>query len=474
MEQYEDYDGLGLAELVGRGEVHPAELLEAAITRIEARDSTLNAVVTPMFDHAQTAIRAGLPFGPFHGVPFLLKDLALAATPGVPLHQGSRLFQDYRPDYETELVRRYRQAGCLILGKTATPEVGLAPTTESRLFGATHNPWDTTRSAGGSSGGAAAAVAAGYAPAANASDGGGSIRIPASWCGLFGLKPTRARVPTGPKHNPGWGGLECAHVVTRSVRDSAALLDATHGADIGAPYTAPPPGRPYLDEVATPLGSLRIAVSPETFTFQGPTLHPACQRALEDAEAICQALGHRLEPFQYDIDWEHVRDALRVLVATEIQATLEQRAQALGQPLRETDVEADTWRIVQLGRAASAADYWHALHTMHQTGRQFARAMQGIDVVMTPTVPMPPVDLGLMSPSNPAGATARRQATAYTQIANIAGNPAMSVPLFWDAEGLPIGMQFIGAYGDEATLFRLAGQLERAHPWFDRRPHLAG
>jgi amidase len=471
MEEYERYDGMGLAELLHKGEVCPEELLEAAITRIDTHDRLLNAVVTPMFDTARAAIHAGLPAGPFRGVPFLLKDLALAAVPGVLTRQGAVLFQDFVPGYEAEIVARYRRAGCVVIGKTATPELGLALTTESRLYGPTQNPWALGYSPGGSSGGAAAAVAAGYVPAANASDGGGSIRIPAAWCGLFGLKPTRARTPSGPVQGIGWAGLECVHAVTRSVRDSAALLDATQGADVGAPFVAPLPARPYLHEARTPPGRLRIGIRAEPFTFQSP-LHPDCQNAFEDAVQLCTEIGHLLDTFSYAIEWERVRTATRLVVATDVRVTLEQRVHELGRRLHEAEVEPDTWRLVEVSQTVSGADYLRALHTLYQTGRQFARAMQGYDAVLTPTVPMPPVALGLMSPVNPAGLTERRQATAFTQIANIAGNPAMSVPLYWNDAGLPIGIQFIGHYGDEATLFRLAGQLEQARPWCNRRPPL--
>jgi amidase len=477
MEDYEQYDALGLAALVRTGEVSPEELLEAAIARIEAHNPLLNAVVTPMFDEARAAIRAGLPSGPFQGVPFLLKDLALAAVPGVPTRQGAVLFEDFVPGYEAEIVTRYRQAGFVVVGKTATPELGLAPTTESRLYRVTRNPWDIGCSPGGSSGGAAVAVAAGYVPAANASDGGGSIRIPAAWCGLFGFKPTRARTPAGPAHGIGWAGLECVHALTRSVRDSAAVLDATQGADVGAPYVTPPPARPYLEEVQRPPGRLRVALRTTPLTFHGP-LHPDCHSALDNAVYLCAELGHVIEEWHYDINWEQVRDATRLVVATEVCMILEQRAQALGRALHAAEVEPETWRLVEVSQAMRATDYLRALHTLYQTGRQFIRAMQGYDVVLTPTVPMPPVELGLMSSSNPAGLTARRQATSFTQMANIAGNPAMSVPLYWNDTGLPIGIQFIGHYGDEATLFRLAGQLEHARPWFRRRPtwssHLDG
>lgn len=470
MDTYETYDGLGLAALVRQGEVSPEMLLEAAVARIEDHDATLNAVVIPMFDEAHAAIRNGLPNGPFRGVPFLLKDLDLTALPGVPMPQGSALFRDMVPDYEATLVTRYRQSGLVFVGKTATPEFGLATTTESRLFGPTRNPWNPHCSPGGSSGGAAAAVAAGYTPMANGSDGGGSIRLPASWCGVFGLKPTRVRNPVGPMHGLGWAGLECAHAITRSVRDSAALLDITQGADLGAPFVAPPPVRPYLDEVSTPPGNLRLAVHSAPFTYGGVSLHPDCQAALDDAVELCTTLGHTIEPLNYQLDWEPVRDANRLVAATEIRLIMEQRARELGREPRETDVEPDTWRLAEISHMVRATDYLQALNLLYATGRGFATAMQGYDAVITPTVPMPPVALDRMSSSSPEGITERRVVISFTQIANIAGNPAMSVPLYWNDAGMPVGIQFIGHYGDEATLFRLAGQLEAARPWFDRRP----
>ncbi len=467
---YESYDGLGLAALVRQGEVSPEMLLEAAIARIEAHDARLNAVVIPMFDEARAAIRNGLPDGPFRGVPFLLKDLVVAAMPGVRMPQGSALFQDMVPDYEATLVTRYRQSGLVFVGKTAAPEFGLATTTETRLFGPTRNPWDLSCSPGGSSGGAAAAMAAGYVPMANGSGGGGSIRLPASWCGGFGLKPTRARNPVGPQHGLGWAGLECTHAITRSVRDSVALLDVTQGADLGAPFVAPPPARPYLADVSTPPGRLRLAVRETPFTYGGVSLHPDCQTALDDAIQLCTDLGHTVEPLDYQLDWEPVRDANRLVAATEIRLAMEQRARELGRALRETDVEPDTWRLAEISQMVGATDYLQALNLLYATGRSFAAAMQGVDAVLTPTVPMPPVALERMSSSNPEGMTERRVVISFTQIANISGNPAMSVPLYWSDTGMPIGMQFIGRYGDEATLFRLAGQLEAARPWFDRRP----
>jgi Asp-tRNA(Asn)/Glu-tRNA(Gln) amidotransferase A subunit family amidase len=462
MQEYEQYDGLGLAALVRTGAVHPEELLEAAIVRIEATNPTLNAVVMPMFDAARASIRAGLPPGPFHGVPYLLKDLTLA-VPGVRMRQGAVLFRDYVPHYEAEMVTRYRRAGLVLCGKTATSELGLPPTTESRLHGPTRNPWDLRCSPGGSSGGSAVAVAAGYTPAASAIDGGGSIRIPAAWCGLFGLKPTRARTPSGPEDGLPWAGLVCIHAL------SAALLDATHGADIGAPFIAPPPARPYLEEVRIPPGRLRMAMHATPFTHDAP-LHPDCRSALEDAVQLCAGLGHSIAALHCDIAWEPVRQAARLIAATDARVRLEGRARQLGQALREADVEPLTWRLLETHKTASATDYLQALHVLYRTGRQFARAVQEYDVVITPTVPMPPVELPGMSPATPEGLVALQRATGFTQIANIAGHPAMSVPLCWNAAGLPVGIQFIGRYGDEATLFRLAGQLEEARPWFGRRP----
>jgi Asp-tRNA(Asn)/Glu-tRNA(Gln) amidotransferase A subunit family amidase len=470
---YESHDALGLAELVRRGEVRPDDLLEAAIERTQRLNPHLNAVVIPMFDEARRQLAADLPAGPFAGVPFLLKDL-YADYAGVRLTYGSQLFADNVPDHDSELVARYKRAGLVIFGRSASPEFGITTSTESVLFGATRNPWNPERMAGGSSGGAAAAVAAGILPAAHASDGGGSIRIPASCCGLFGLKPTRARTPSGPDAGEGWSGMSTAHVVSRSVRDSAALLDATHGADPGAPYWAPPPARPWLDEVGASPGRLRIAL--QTRTFNGAPTHPDCVAAAEDAAKLCADLGHAVEPAELRIDAAAFARASQVIIASNLRATLVDRAAALGRELAAGDVEPLTYTMASAAAEVEAADYARAIRTIHGLGRQLAAFLERYDVLLSPTLATPPLPIGrlaLTASDLPGFLDGLLQTVGYTQLFNATGTPAASLPLYWDGEGMPIGVQLAGRFGDEATLLRLSAQLEQARPWFERRPALA-
>jgi Asp-tRNA(Asn)/Glu-tRNA(Gln) amidotransferase A subunit family amidase len=471
-EQFERYDGLGLADLIRTKETTPEEVLAATLERIDARNPAINAVVTRMDDHARAAIRAGLPDGPFKGVPYLLKDLGALYT-GVVTSYGSKLFASNVADHDSEVVARMKRAGLVIVGKSNTPEMGIAPSTEPRLFGPTRNPWSLGHSAGGSSGGAAAAVAAGILPMAHATDGGGSIRIPASACGLFGLKPTRARNPMGPDAGESWSGASVGHAVTWSVRDSAALLDATSGPDIGDPYWAPPPARPFLEEVGRDPGRLRIALT-TTPWLAGP-VDPECAEAARGAAKLCASLGHHIEEARPQIDEAGWGQASRTIVVASLTFTLEMRAAALGRPLSQDDVERITWERVQEARAFSAADYARAIHTVHRTGRAVARFLEQYDVLLTPTMAKPPHPLGVLSLSNADSAAflaARTASVGFTALFNSSGHPAMSVPLAMSKSGLPLGVQFAARFGDEATLFRLASQLEAAQPWKDRRPPL--
>jgi amidase len=471
---YEETDALGLAEWVRKGEVSPDELLDEALTRLERWNPAIGAVVIPMEEQARRAIAAGLPEGPFRGVPFLLKDLHLLVA-GVPTTQGCRLFADFVPDHDSELVVRYRDAGLVAFGKSASPEFGITCTTESRLFGATRNPWNLERSAGGSSGGAAAAVAAGILPLANASDGGGSIRIPASCCGLFGLKPTRGRTPMGPDAGEGWSGMSCIHAVSRTVRDNAALLDATHGPDRGAPYVAPAPERPFLAEVGAAPGRLRIAL--QTEAFNGTETHPDCVAAAEDAARLCEALGHTVVEARFRTDVERFRQATGTIIAANLRLSLQERAAALGREVSAEDVEPITWLMASGAAASDAAAYAGAQRAIHRIGRELAAFFEDVDLLLTPTLGAPPRPIGVLSLSNPnvpEALAALFQAVGFSQVANAAGTPAMSVPLSWNGEGLPIGVQFMAPYGDEATLFRLAAQLEEARPWARRRPPPVG
>jgi Asp-tRNA(Asn)/Glu-tRNA(Gln) amidotransferase A subunit family amidase len=470
--EYDNYDAVGLAELVRRRQVSPEELLEEAIARVEQRDSALNSVVNKLYDHARAAIRAGLPNGPLHGVPFLLKDLhALCA--GAVTTNGSRFFQDNRADHDSELVTRYKKAGLVIFGKTNTPEFGLTITTEPTLFGPTRNPWNAQHTAGGSSGGSAAAVAAGLVPAAHASDGGGSIRIPASCCGLFGVKPTRGRNPHGPDRGEGWAGMSTEHAITRSVRDSAVLLDSTCGPDVGAPYFAASPLQPYSSEVGATLEPLRIALA--TRTPAGEKIAPECEQAVMQTARLLEEMGHRIEQTDLDFVPEELGPGFRMVIAGNTRAAIDLHAAKTGNRPGPEKFEKVTWALFEAGARASAAEYARAVLAVHRTGRMVGRFFERHDVLLAPTLPRPPEKLGVFDMNSDDIESYRRAIalfTAFTAPFNASGNPAMSVPLHWTAEGLPVGVQFVARYGDEAALFRLAAQLEQAKPWFHRRPRL--
>lgn len=386
------------------------------------------------------------------------------------MSNGSGLFAEFVADHDSELVSRWTAAGLVIFGRTTSPEFGLTSTTESRLHGETHNPWDLERTPGGSSGGSAAAVAAGVLPLASASDGGGSIRIPASCCGLFGMKPTRGRNPSGPDVGEGWAGMSTAHAVSRSVRDSAALLDATAGPDVGAPYWAQPPARPFLEEVGVDPGKLRIGYVLEA--FNGSEVDPDCLAAVADAAELCAGLGHDVEPVGVELDRESWGRASALIVTTSTRVTVEDRAKDLGREATPDDVERWTWRSATTDEA-TAGDYARAVRDVHAVGRQVNRYFEEYDVLLSPTMAVPPLELGRLSLDREDQAAFRDdivRTIGFTSLFNASGNPAMSVPLFWNEEGLPIGLQFAGRYSDEATLFRLAGQLESARPWAERRP----
>lgn len=463
-------DATAQAELVRRREVKAIELVDAAIERIERLNPALNAVVTPMYEQARMAVAGRLPEGPFTGVPFLLKDM-VAAYGGVRMTLGSSFLHDFVPSRDSELVTRLKRAGLVIVGKTNTPELGLLPTTEPRLFGPSHNPWDLGRTTGGSSGGSAAAVAAGLVPMAHGNDGGGSIRIPASCCGLFGLKPTRARNPLGPGFGDLMSGLVVEHAVSRTVRDSAALLDATAGSDVGDPYWAPPPERPYLQEVGAAPGRLRIAFT--TTAATDVPVHADCINAVRDAAALCADLGHEVVEAAPAIDGELVTRTFMTLWSAGSASTVEGAAFAVGRTPIQDQFEAATWAIYEMGQRRSAPTYLLALTRLQRIARDVASFFLEYDVWLTPTLAEPPVPLGTFDspPDNPLQGQSRAASfIPFTPICNATGQPAMSMPLFWNADGLPIGTHFVARFGDEATLFRLAAQLEAARPWANRRP----
>jgi amidase len=466
----DSHDALGLAELVRSRAVSPSELLEAAIARAEALDPRFNFMAQRHYDYARTAIAKGLPQGPFTGVPWLLKDLNTYIA-GEVTENGSRLYKGYRASVTSELVRRFEQAGLVIFGKTTTPEFGLTGTTESVLTGATRNPWDASRIAGGSSGGAAAAVAAGVLPAAHATDGGGSIRIPAAACGLFGMKPSRGRVPMGPLRTEGWGGMSVHHAVTRSVRDSAALLDAVHGVEPGSRYGAPSPERPYLEEVGRDPGPLRIAMM--LAPFSGSPVDPQVIAATEAAAQLLQSLGHEVTIAAPKLDMASLGFASAVLTASAVAADCEDRAKVLGLELGPEVLERTTLEFIAIGRSFTARDHARANNAYQTAAIALAQFMAQYDVILSPTLAAPPLPLGRIGLD-----TGRSMAdwgaevgafAAFTGIYNGTGQPSMSVPLAMSAEGLPIGIMLTGRYGEEGLLFRLAGQLESAAPWDHRR-----
>ncbi|MFN8035312.1 MAG: amidase family protein [Acidimicrobiia bacterium] len=467
-------DATAQAELVRSGGVSPGELVGAAIARIETLDPELNAVVHPLFDRARAA-SANPADGPFRGVPMLVKDLD-GYLAGAPCHQGNRLLEaiDWHPDRSSYLFGKFEQAGFVIVGKTNTPEFGLQPTTEPVVKGATRNPWSTDHSPGGSSGGSAAAVASGMVPVAHAGDGGGSIRIPASACGLFGLKPSRGRVSFGPDEHEAWAGLVNRHVLTRSVRDSAALLDAVRGYMPGDPYTAPEPERAYVQEVGAEPGRLRVGLRVHTPSGVAET-DVECAAAAEDAARLLQDLGHTVEVTSpAALDDPGLLDWFMVILMTSLLADLDAIGQRAGRPVTADDVEPLTWTYAETGRSITGVQYLESLDAARAWTRRMASwwSDDQFDLLLTPTMAAPPAPLGFLADrDNPLESAGRAVSYAvYTAPFNVTGQPSMSVPLYFSTSNLPIGVQLTAAYGREDVLFRVAAQLERARPWADRRP----
>ncbi len=469
---YRKHDALSLAALVKSRDVTPEELLRVALARARDVNPKINAIVLEHEDVARKALKDGLPQGPFTGVPYLLKDLGVALK-GTVTTGSLNLTRESVAESDSTYVERTKKAGLVIFGKTHSPELGLCPSSESRMYGATRNPWNLNHIAGGSSGGAAAAVAAGIIPVAHATDGGGSIRIPASCCGLFGLKPTRARTPMGPKRGEGWGGASIGHVVSRSVRDSAAFLDATHGPAPGDPYPAVPPARAFLDEVKAAPGRLRIALW--TKPPIPAEVHPDALAAVKDAAKLCESLGHIVEEASPTINGMEIMAAQGVVISGNVAFTVDEAAEALGRKARPDDVERATWFRVENARKTDSSVYARAINTLHALGRTVATFMSDYDVILQPTCAAPPLPVGVLNMERTdLGELFREMITfiPYTGIYNLTGQPSANVPLYWNAAGLPVGTMFTARYGDEATLFRLAAQLEQARPWKDRHPPL--
>ena len=471
--EYEQYDGLGLAGLVRQGQVTPDELLDAAIERVEARNGAVNAVIGRLYDRARSEIAAGLPDGPFRGVPYLLKDLA-GWRAGDTVTRGSDFFKDSPPVAANgELVNRLEAAGLVIFGRTNSCEFGLSLTCEPRAYGPTRSPWDTNRISGGSSGGAAASVGARMLPMAHASDGFGSIRAPAACCGLVGLKPTRGRNSQSPYSGEGLGGSSTEHAVTLSVRDSAALLDATSGPVPGDPYAAPPPARPFLQEIGADAGKLRIAFT--TKTPNGAPVAPEYLKTLQETVQLCIDLGHHVEEADPVIDGEQVVPTFITLAAVNTVVNLGSHP-TKGRPAEYGEVENVTFNTGKLGESISSADYVRATQTMHRLGRQMAAFHQNYDLLLTPGLGMLPPPIGWIDMMmDDVHEYWRRVFTfsPFTVWFNLTGQPAMMLPIGQSETGFPIAVQLVAPFGQEATLFRLGSQLEAARPWFDRKPPVA-
>ncbi|MFM8303786.1 MAG: amidase [Actinomycetota bacterium] len=468
-------DATDLATLVRNGDTTPAELVDAAIARVEAVNPELNAVIHPRFEAARAEAAGDLPDGPFRGVPVVVKDLD-GGLAGAPMHLGNRVLREigHVSRTESELVARLRRAGFVVIGKTNTPEFGLLPTTEPRAYGATRNPWSPEHSPGGSSGGSAAAVAAGMVPVAHAGDGGGSIRTPASHCALVGLKPSRGRTTVGPEDGEVWAGLVARHVLTRSVRDTAAVLDAVAGPLPGDPYTAPPPAGPYAAEVGAPPGRLRIGIRTEAPSGLAVT-DPRVVEAVEDAGRLLESLGHHVEAASpTGLDAPGLLEAFSAVLAGSVVFEVDHLAAIIGREVTADDVEPFTWMQYEAGRAITAGQYVGALHLAHAWSRDVIGWWQdGYDLLLTANTAEPAPLIGdiVNETADPVHALTRALPYAvFTAPFNVTGQPAVSLPLWWTDDGIPVGVQLVADQYRDDLLIRVAAQLEADRPWATRRP----
>jgi len=497
-EEYRSFDGVGLAELVRGKNITPLELVDVAINRLENVNPKINAVITKMYDYARKravdTLSDGFLNSPFCGVPFLLKDI-LQSFAGFRLTMGSRSMKDYVPSVDSELVKRYNNAGVIILGKTNVPELGLMGITEPELHGPTRNPWGVEYSSGGSSGGSASAVASGIVPIAHGNDGGGSIRIPSSACGLFGFKPSRGRNPTGPEYGEVWQGAVVDHILTRSVRDSAAMLDATCGADPGAAYVIGSPAVSYTDELQRNPGKLKIAFS--TKSPVGTPVHAEYIDAVHKTASLLESMGHYVEEIEPEIDGEEMAKSYLTMYFGEVNVSIKEIAEKRGKRVKWSELELLTKVLYEMGRVYTAGDFVLAKRFWGKASRSMGEFHKKYDLYLTPTVATPPPKIGELLPGKTESlllslfymlklgkiikhtTIAEKMAKEsyakmpFTQLANLTGQPAMSVPLFQDKSGLPLGVQFMAKNCDEGTLFSLASQLEKANPWFNRMPQIS-
>lgn len=496
--EYDQFDGLGLADLIRTRKISSIEVCEEAIRRAEELNPELNAIIAKTYELARDAAKKPVTDAPFFGVPFLLKD-AHHALKGYPMCCGSDLLRNHVPEHDAEIVSRFKKAGLIFLGKTNTPEFKLAYVTEPKAFGPARNPWNLDYSCGGSSGGSAAAVAARIVPFASGTDEGGSIRVPASYCGLFGLKPSRGRNPVGPDFDEEWDGASHSHVITRSVRDSAAMLDAVSGPEEGAPYGICEKERPFVEEAGIEPGKLRVGFY--AGGAYGKNVHPECLKAVQHTCRLLETLGHQVEETELGFREEDAVLDYAIVIVGNATALVDKLIRVHGLSKVRRNLELSNYAMYSVGRSLKAVDFVKAKRGWSRYGSAMARMMKSYDVLLTPTLGEPPVRVGSQQP---AGAdlfaaktvcsflgrmilgsrkltfsvlekmaeTMMKGQMPFTFIANITGQPAMSVPLYWSGEGLPCGVQFLGSYGDEALLLRLAGQLEKAQPWFDRKPQI--
>ena len=476
---FKDYgakDATDLAGLVASGEVDADALLDTALAAMERLNPKLNAVVLVQEEAARAAIRRGLPEGPFRGVPFLLKDLGCEAM-DFPSHNGSRLFANTRYALDSAIWDRIRATGVVAFARTTAPEGGVGPATESAVYGGpTRNPWDLSRTPGGSSGGAGAAVAAGIVPAAHGSDGGGSVRIPASSCGLFGFKATRERFPDGPYSGEGWAGMAIDGFLTRSVRDAAAFHDACAGADLGAPYWAPPLGAGHIAAIRRPPRRLRVALCDTT--LDGRPIHPDCAAAVHDAARLLESLGHHVEPARPAADIGGMMRAWTDIVACGTALSIRAKCAARGHPLEPGEVENVALGAIDRAAAVSGADYLAAVGRIHAFGRELSAFFDPWDILLTATLAEPPAMIGRFAHTDRdfvhfrTGPGMVFDYSPFCAAFNASGQPAASVPLFWNGEGLPIGVHLATRFGADEELMALCAELESARPWAGRRPPL--
>ena len=496
IKEYSNYDALGLAKLVKDKEVSPLELVEESISRIKKLNPKLNAVIFPMYEEAKKNADKPLPEnGVFKGVPFLIKDLVLTYA-GAPYTKGCKGLKHYIAKDDSELMKRFKSTGLITVGKTNTPEFGLMGVTEPEAYGATKTPWNLDHSSGGSSGGSASAIAAGIVPIASGGDGGGSLRIPASCCGIFGLKPSRGRTPTGPNGEL-WQGAAAEHIMSRSVRDSAAMLDAVQGKEYGSPYIIQPPAIKYIDEINIDPGKLKIAFT--TKSPLGNKIDPECIEAVESTAKLLADLGHHVEEADPVYNGMDLAMSYLTMYFGEVAAEIDNLAPMLGRKATQKDVEVQTWTLGLLGRTFSANDFVKAIQQWNNFSKVMGKFHQKYDLYLTATIATLPPKIGETAPSSAellsmrimntfglgkilkASGVAKQIAEKsiskmpFTQLANLTGQPAMSIPLHWSkVDNLPVGVQFIAPLGDESILFRIASQLEKARPWFEKHPPIFG